>query len=70
MLGLSFLLLVVSAVSYARIKDMKMLFLVAAFSLFLLKGIFIIADISSESLSLIVIDLLIIVSLYLTVVKR
>ncbi|KAA0002847.1 MAG: hypothetical protein DRN33_03245 [Thermoplasmata archaeon] len=70
MLGLAFLLLIVSAVSYARIKDIKMLFLVAAFSMFLLKGIFLITDIANQSLSLIVLDLLIIVFLYLTVVRR
>jgi len=70
MLGLSFLLMLVSVVSYLRIKDIKMLFLVAAFSLFFVKGIFLLAEVAHQSLILIVFDLLIIVSLYLTVVRR
>jgi len=70
MLGLSFLLMLVSAVSYSRIRDIKMLFLVAAFSLFFVKGIFLLADAAHQSLILIMFDLLIIVSLYLTVVRR
>jgi len=70
MLGLSFLLMLVSVVSYLRIKDIKMLFLVAAFSLFFVKGIFLLAEAAHQSLILIVFDLLIIVFLYLTVVRR
>lgn len=70
MLGLSFLLMLVSAVSYSRIRDIKMLFLVAAFSLFFVKGIFLLADAAHQSLILIMFDLLIIVFLYLTVVRR
>jgi len=46
MLGLSFLLMLVSVVSYLRIKDIKMLFLVAAFSLFFVKGIFLLAEVA------------------------
>jgi len=70
MAGLSFLLLLVSAVSYSRIRDLKMLFLTSAFLMFMIKGILLIADIASQSFLLIVFDLVIIVSLYLTVAKR
>lgn len=70
MTGLSFLLLLVSAVSYSRIRDLKMLFLTSAFLMFMIKGILLIADIASQSFLLIVFDLVIIVSLYLTVAKR
>ncbi len=70
MAGLSSLLLLVSAVSYLRIRDSKMIFLMVAFLAFTVKGILLAADIFSQSLALIVLDLAIIVSLYLTVVKR
>jgi len=62
--------MLVSVVSYLRIKDIKMLFLVTAFSLFFVKGIFLLAEAAHQSLILIVFDLLIIVFLYLTVVRR
>jgi len=70
MTGLSFLLLLVSAVSYLRIRDSKMLFLMVAFLVFMVKGMLLVADVVSQSLVLIALDLVIIVSLYLTVVKR
>jgi len=70
MTGLSFLLLLVSAVSYSRIRDSKMLFLMVAFLVFMVKGMLLVADVVSQSLVLIALDLVIIVSLYLTVVKR
>jgi len=70
MTGLSFLLLLVSAVSYSRIRDSKMLFLTVAFLVFMVKGMLLVADVVSQSLALIALDLVIIVSLYLTVVKR
>jgi len=70
MLGLSFLLVLISGVSYSRIRDLKMLFLVAAFSLFFVKGIFLLTEAAHQSLVLIVLDLLVIVFLYLTVVRR
>ncbi|HHH78366.1 MAG TPA: hypothetical protein ENL18_04040 [Thermoplasmatales archaeon] len=70
MAGLSSLLLLVSAVSYLRIRDSKMIFLMVAFLAFTVKGILLAADIFSQSLALIVLDFAIIVSLYLTVVKR
>ncbi len=70
MMGLSFLLLMVSVVSYMRIRDIKMVFLIIAFLLFLVKGVLLLTDTTQQSLSLIVLDLIILISLYVTVAKR
>jgi len=70
MAGLATLLLLVSLTSYLRLRSLKMLFLVAAFSVFVLKGALLLAERAEQSTGLIVLDLFIIVFLYLTVAKR
>lgn len=70
MAGLATLLLLVSLTSYLRLRSLKMLFLVAAFSVFVLKGVLLLTEWAEQSTGLIVLDLFIIIFLYLTVAKR
>jgi len=69
MTGLASLLLIVSFTSYLRMRSMKLLFLIAAFSGFMLKGILLLTELAKQSTGLIALDLFIIIFLYLTVMK-
>ena len=69
MTGLASLLLIVSFTSYLRMRSLTLLFLIAAFSMFMLKGILLLAEIVEQSTGLIVLDVFIIIFLYLTVTK-
>lgn len=70
MVGLSLLLTVVSAVSFARTRDVKFGLLTAAFALFIVKGALLLLDVVEQSLGLIGLDLCVIVFLYLATAKR
>jgi len=70
MAGLSLLLFIISLISYLRIKDSKFLFVTIAFLLFFLKGLLISLKYFEQQLQLVIIDLLVIIFLYLTIVKR
>jgi len=69
MTGLASILLIVSFTSYLRMRSITLLFLIAAFSFFMLKGILLLAELAEQSTGLIVLDVFIIISLYLTVTK-
>jgi len=66
--GISLLLFIISAVSYTRLKEIKLLFISIAFFIFFLKGI--IALLLEIATSLILFDFLIILLLYLSIVKK
>jgi len=70
MAGLSLLLFVVSLLSFYRVRDSKLFFVTVAFFLFFFKGVIISLDFLEQSLYLVVMDLFIIFSLYLTIVKK
>jgi hypothetical protein len=66
--GLSFLLFFISAVSFKRIREIKLLFISIALLLFFLKSI--IAIVENLANPLIFIDLIIIVMLYLAAARK
>jgi hypothetical protein len=70
MAGLAALLLIVSVVSYLRMRTINMALLVVVFGIFILKGVLLIADIAEQSTGLVILDLFIIIFLYLTVARR
>jgi len=70
MAGLSLLLFLVSLLSFQRVRDSKLFFVTVAFFLFFLKGVIISLDFLEQNLYLVVMDLIIIFSLYLTIVKK
>ena len=66
--GLSFLLFFISAISFKRIREVKLLFISVALLLFFIKGVVAIAyDILNH---LVLIDLVIIVMLYLAAARK
>ncbi len=70
MVGLSLLLSVVSAISFARTRDVTFGLLTAAFALFVAKGGLLLSGLVEQSIGLIALDLCIIVFLYLATAKR
>jgi hypothetical protein len=70
MAGLAALLAAVSAISYARVRDLKLGLLTTAFVLFVVKGALLLAGMVEQSTGLIALDLCIIVFLYLATAKR
>jgi hypothetical protein len=70
MAGLSGLLMAVSAVSFARVRNVKLVLLTAAFALFVVKGILLLLEVVEQSTGLIALDLCVIVFLYLATAKR
>lgn len=70
MVGLSLLLTVVSAISFARTRDIKFGLLTTAFALFIVKGALLLLDLVEQSVGLIALDFCIIVFLYLATAKR
>lgn len=70
MVGLSLLLMAVSALSLARVRDVKLGLLTAAFALFAAKGVLLLLDLMEQSMGLIALDLCIIAFLYLATAKR
>jgi hypothetical protein len=70
MTGLAALLLIVSFISYLRMRTLNMMFLVAAFSIFIVKGILLLTEIADQSTGLVILDVFIIVFLYLTIARR
>ena len=70
MAGLSLLLLVVSLVSFYRVKTSKFLFIALAFFLFFVKGVAVSVEYLEQQFPLVIMDLFIIFFLYLTIVKK
>ena len=70
MAGLSLLLFLVSLLSFYRVRDSKLFFVTLAFFLFFLKGAIISLRFLEQNLYLVVVDLIIILFLYLTIVKK
>lgn len=70
MAGLSLLLFLVSLLSFYRVRDSKLFFVTLAFFLFFLKGVIISLRFLEQNLYLVVVDLIIILFLYLTIVKK
>ena len=78
LMGFSFLLFAISAISYNRIRSQRLLFVSIAFGIFFVKGllltigIFMIPrpDWLEISIHLIVLDFLIMIMLYLGIAKR
>ena len=65
--GLSFLLFVISMISYSRLRELKLLFISLSFLVFFIKAILFIF---MNSKNLIIIDLLIIAFLYIAAAKK
>jgi uncharacterized membrane protein YhaH (DUF805 family) len=75
--GLSFLLFVVSLLSYRRIKSVKILFIAIAFLLFFLKALVLLISVLTNSWDdfgmrweLLLLDVIVIVMLYLSIARK
>jgi uncharacterized membrane protein YhaH (DUF805 family) len=75
--GLSFLLFVVSLLSYRRIKSVKILFIAIAFFLFFLKALVLLISVLINSWDdfgmrweLLLLDVIVIVMLYLSIARK
>jgi hypothetical protein len=68
--GLSTLLLVISSVSYYRLKLTKLLIINFAFFAFIIKGLLTLFEIITQTRLGLILDLVIIVLLYFAVIKK
>ncbi len=75
--GLSLLLFVVSALSYRRVKNVKILFVSLAFMLFFIKSLVLIGSLLADTWDdwgmrweLLLFDVIIIVMLYLSIARK
>ncbi|MEE9223891.1 MAG: hypothetical protein V3U51_03990 [Thermoplasmata archaeon] len=75
--GLSFLLFVVSMLSYRRVKSVKILFVSIAFLLFFIKALVLLVSVISNTWDefgmrweLLLLDVIVIVMLYLSIARK
>ncbi len=75
--GLSFLLFVVSILSYKRVKSVKILFVSLAFLLFFIKALVLLVSVISNTWDdfgmrweLLLLDVIVIVMLYLSIARK
>ncbi len=75
--GLSFLLFVVSILSYRRVKSVKILFVSIAFLLFFIKALVLLVSVISNTWDdfgmrweLLLLDVIVIVMLYLSIARK
>jgi hypothetical protein len=75
--GLSFLLFVVSMLSYRRVKNVKILFVSIAFLLFFIKALLLLVSVVSNTWDefgmrweLLLLDVIVIVMLYLSIARK
>jgi hypothetical protein len=75
--GLSLLLLIVSLLSYRRIRNVKLLFVSIAFALFFIKALVLIMSVISNTWDefgmrweLLLLDVIVIVMLYLSIARK
>lgn len=75
--GLSFLLFVVSILSYRRVKSVKILFVSIAFLLFFMKALVLLVSVISNTWDdfgmrweLLLLDVIVIVMLYLSIARK
>ncbi|MCK5548499.1 MAG: hypothetical protein KAI64_05765 [Thermoplasmata archaeon] len=78
LIGFSLILLIVSVVSYRRMKSARLLLVSAAFLIFFLKGLFLFAALvvlqsvaeSAELAVMLVLDMIVLLFLYFAIAKR
>jgi hypothetical protein len=76
-LGLGVILLILTIVSFSKVKELKIAFAACGFALFVVEGIFLVGGISSQSIEdivtmefLILANFVALVFFYLSIIKR
>ncbi len=78
LMGFSFILFAISAISYKRIKSQRLLFVTIAFAIFFVKGLLLtmgifsesVGDMFNSSIEVIILDFVILIMLYLGIAKK